>query len=267
MDIKVETMDAGRLVLNADFKEILAFNGIDSFDKLWNIPSEPVKKVLKQRGTERVFLKTPDGILLEAYIKRYRPEPFKEKLKNLLALRPARYPGALNEWNAIIEFHRKGLPTMMPAAYASGGGDSCLLTLAIRDYVRASELFAGLAGGDRDRRRKIIRKIAELAAGMHSAGLAHQDFYLVHMFVRKDEDDKVYLIDLQRTVFSQDFSERWRVKDLAQLLFSSRKFASRTDIMFFWKIYSAGAGGRMLKDGSLIRKICRKAERIGRHAG
>jgi hypothetical protein len=61
MLIKVEKRDGGRLLLNADFAEILEFNGISSFEKIWNITSEPVKKVVKQRGTERVFLKSPDS--------------------------------------------------------------------------------------------------------------------------------------------------------------------------------------------------------------
>ncbi|HCE41984.1 MAG TPA: hypothetical protein DET40_00355 [Lentisphaeria bacterium] len=267
MRIKVLQKDGGKLQVNEEFSEMLAFNGIDTFEKLWNIPSEPVKKVVKQRGTERVLLKSPDGAALEAYIKRYTPEPLKEKIKNILSFRPNRYPGALNEWNAVVEFHRNNLPTMQPIACASRGGDSCILTLGIRDYRRASELFAEFAGKDRSRRRSLIGKIAGLAAGMHSAGMAHQDFYLVHMFVREGEDDKPYLIDLQRVVFKEDFSERWRVKDLAQLLFSSEKFVSRTDILYFWKIYAGGAVGKMSDGKALMAKIMRKTASIRKHAG
>ncbi|MFZ2655720.1 MAG: lipopolysaccharide kinase InaA family protein [Victivallales bacterium] len=267
MRIKVLQKDDGKLLVNEEFSGLLALNGISSFDKIWNIPSEPVKKVVKQRGTERIFLKSPGSAPLEAYIKRYRPEPLKEKIKNILSFRPNRYPGALNEWNAVVEFHRNNLPTMLPIACASKDGDSCILILGIAGYRRASSLFAEFSGKDRIRRRRLIGKIAELAAGMHSAGMAHQDFYLVHMFVRENEDDKIYLIDLQRVVFKEDFSDRWRVKDLAQLLFSSGKFASRTDMMYFWKIYGGASGGKMLRDKALITKIMRKAASIRKHAG
>ena len=266
MQMKVEYKDGDRLLINADFAKILEFNGINSFEDLWNISGESVKNVLKERGTGRVFLKSPDGsALTEAYIKRYRPEPFMSRLKNILSLRPCRFPGAMNEWEAIIEFHRRNLPTMQPLACGAGGGNSCILTLGITDYVRASELFAKFAKGERTRRRKLIRRIAELAAGMHKAKMAHQDFYLVHMFVKEKEDDSVFLIDLQRVVFEASFSERWRVKDLAQLLFSADKLVSRTDILYFWGIYTDMAGSELYKDSSLSNKIFRKAARIRRH--
>lgn len=267
MQIKVEQKNGDNFLVNADFAKILEFNGVRSFEDLWKISGESVKKILKERSTERVFLKSPEGSSpLEAYIKRYKPEPFKSRLKNMLSLRPSRFAGARNEWEAIIEFHRRGLPTMQPIACAASGGNSCILTLGITEYARASELFAKFAKGERVRRRKLIRKIAELAAGMHLEKMAHQDFYLVHMFVREKEDDSVFLIDLQRIIFEQSFSERWRVKDLAQLLFSADKLVSRTDMLYFWKIYCGMAGVRLYNDSSLIGRIFRKAARIGRHA-
>ena len=131
--------------------------------------------------------------------------------------------------------------------------------------LSASELFAKLAKGDRLRRRKLIKRIAVLAAGMHKAKMAHQDFYLVHIFVREKEDDSVFLIDLQRVIFEESFSERWRVKDLAQLLFSADNLVSRTDILYFWKLYTDMAGVEMYKNSSLLNKIFRKAARIRRH--
>lgn len=267
MQIKVEHKDGERLLVNADFARILEFNGLNSFENLWNMSGESVKKVLKERGTERVFLKSPESpALTEAYIKRYKPDPFISRLKNFLSLRPCRFPGARNEWEAIIEFHRRELPTMQPLACGAADGNSCILSLGITDYVRASDLFAKFAKGERTRRRKLIRRIAELAAGMHLAEMAHQDFYLVHMFIREKEDDRVFLIDLQRVIFEGSFSERWRVKDLAQLLFSADNLVSKTDILYFWKIYTDMAGMEMYRDNSLINRIFRKAARIRRHA-
>jgi len=267
MQIKVEHKDCGRLLVNADFAKILEFNGINSFEDLWSISGESVKKVLVERGTERIFLKSPDGAsLTEGYIKRYKPEPLMSRLKNMLSLRPCRFPGAMNEWEAVIAFHRMNLPTMQPLACGVSGGNSCILTLGITDYARASELFAKFAKGERVRRRKLLRRIAELAAGMHLAKMAHQDFYLVHVFVREKDDDSIFLIDLQRVIFEESFSERWRVKDLAQLLFSADNLVSRTDILYFWKVYTDMAGDEMYGDSSLTGKIIRKAARIRRHA-
>jgi len=265
MNIKTENLCDTRLIINSDYSGIFEHNGIDEPSKLWNIISIPVKKVVMERGTERVFLNLPAvDSKLETYIKRYSPIPLKEKLKNIICAKPYNY-NARHEWNAICLFHSLELPTMTPLALAEfDDGKSCILTLGITEYERASAMFEKSLSEDKNRRRKIIREIASIAANMHSAGIAHQDFYLVHFFIKESEDDKVYLIDLQRAIISDSLARRWIVKDLGQLLYSARKYVSDTDILFFWKIYSQYRGGHIYKNKSLIKSILAKAERLQR---
>ncbi len=262
MNFKTKSFDNKRLNINADFVGLLEFNGINSARKLWDIEGEAVKKILKQRDTERVFLNTPDGSKLEAYIKRYTKDPVKEKIKQAFSLKFRSF-NAIHEWNALRAFHSIGLDTMIPIAVADlRKGRTCNLTLGITDYVKAAELFANFTPEDRSRKLALIEKTGIIAARMHAAGFAHQDFYLVHMFVRESEADKIYLIDLQRLIMRKNLSRRWRVKDLGQLLFAARPYVSDMDIRRFWKVYCFHAGEKFYRDNSLIKAIIAKADKI-----
>lgn len=254
--------DHGRLLFNSAFTGLLEFNGIDTAAKLWQLEGTAVKKILKERGTEKVLLKNPDGGITEAYIKRYHPVPLKEKIKQAFSLK-FRVFDAFHEWHALYAFHRAGLNTITPLAVAdAGNGRSCNLTLGITDYVKASELFKNFTPDDRKRKLSLIRRIAFMAGRMHAAGFAHQDFYLVHLFVRPDENDRIYLIDLQRLLIRRKLSRRLRVKDLGQLLFSARPELTKTDIRRFWKYYCDFAGRNLYRNRPLLRAITAKADRI-----
>lgn len=267
----VETVerDGGRLLINADYAEILERNKLDSAEALWNLQGEDVKKQLSTRGTERAFLSLGDGgEKIEAYVKRYYPLPVKEYVKNIISMRPFFPDGAKHEWDSILAFHSAGIATMEPIAVGSvEAGKGVLLTRGITGYRRASDLLVEWSPEERSAERlELVANIAELAGKMHAAEFAHQDFYLVHLFVL--ENLSVLPIDLQRIVFPDRFSRRWRVKDLGQLLYSAGKCATEEEISLFWRKYveSTGISEVDRKDvlGSAERKaaaILRRSER------
>ncbi|NOY74902.1 MAG: hypothetical protein GXP32_03815 [Kiritimatiellaeota bacterium] len=271
-EIEVETMDGGRLLVNAAYQRYLVANGIKSLVDLWSLDGESVKKKLAERGTERVSL-CFDGAQVETYLKRYLPLPFKEYFKGITSFRPFFPSGALHEWESIIAFHAAGIPTMEPiAAGRFPDGRSVLLTLGVTNYKRASDLLPELNGDEnRKRRSELISVIAELAGKMHSAQFAHQDFYLVHLFVKEGESSEtseerksfqVLPIDLQRIIIGPRFSRRWRVKDLGQLLYSAFDCADAVDLRLFWRIYAKIAGEGIGRDKKLIKAVFRKADSI-----
>ena len=252
------------MLVNKDYLSLLENNGISTLESLWDIQGEPVKKKLAERGTERVFLTSDEsGDKVESYVKRYLPLPLKEYFKALTSFRPFFPSGAMHEWKAVLAFHEAGLSTMEPiAAGRFKDGRSVVMMKGITNYQRASDLLPQLQG---DRRRRLILAIAEVSGKMHSAKIAHQDFYLVHLFVKKDDasnDFKVMPIDLQRLIIGPRFSRRWRVKDLGQLLYSAMEFTDQRDWWLFWRKYAEIAGDNLLKDKSLLASIFRKANAI-----
>jgi len=265
--IAVEKRDSTKLLFNAEFAEILDANNLATANAIWNLEGEDVKKQLSTRGTERVFLERHDGEgKIEAYLKRYTPLPIREYVKNIVSMRPFFPDGAKHEWDAILAFHAAGIETMEPIAVASpGDGRGALLTLGITEYRRASELFAEWDKKTKSAERALLtEKIAELAGKMHRACFAHQDFYLVHLFVL--DGPKVLPIDLQRIVFPKRFSKRWRVKDLGQLLYSARKLTTKEERRIFWRKYIETAEIAESDANALLAAAKRKADSIQKRA-
>ena len=262
LNIEIKTESNNNFLFNVEFEKLLTDNKINSFDDLWNLKGEDVKKKLAERGTERVFLDSDNG-KVETYMKRYLPLPIKEYLKAITSFRPFFPSGALHEWDAIIAFHQQDIPTMLPiAAGRNTEGKSILITLAITDYTRASDLLANWRNepSKRAERKTLIANIATLAGKMHSKRFAHQDFYLVHLFVK--DNLQVMPIDLQRIIMPGQFKRRWRVKDLGQLLYSALELTSMTDRLLFWKKYTEIVGEQFYRDKALIKSIIRKAAMI-----
>lgn len=259
MYIKVVEKDNGKMFVNENYAEILFHNGIEKADDLWNIKSESVKSKLKERGTSRAFLNLPGSEEnLEVYIKRYTALPLKEYFKAALSFKPIFTGGALHEWKGILSFIEKGIPTAEPIAAARSSRGTCIVLRGIQNYVRASELLAKFASEKNfTSARYLIGQIAEIAGKIHSANFAHQDLYLLHFFVQW-QDKKVYIIDLQRVIMQKKLSRRWRVKDLAQLNFSSKGLVSRTNKLRFWKKYCEICGLNP-RDISLLKTIHKKS--------
>jgi len=261
MRLAIESLDSGRLFINSGFSSLLKLNGLDSAESLWRLGGETVKRALKERGTERVLLKTASGATVTAYLKRYTARPWTEILKSALSFK-FKFFGAFEEWASLLAFHEAELPTMDPLAVARCAGGECLLTLGIEGFERSSELYPKLAA-DNLRRKDLILKVARLAGAMHSEGMAHQDFYLVHIFVM--QDDTLKLIDLQRMIHSKPLALRWVVKDLGQLFFSVKGSVQPGDVALFVREYARVRKISLRTLEPLLSACASKAEAISRH--
>ncbi len=92
-------------------------------------------------------------------------------------------------------------------------------------------------------RRALAERLGTLVGRLHGAGLAHQDLYLDHVFLREDGRGgfELFLLDLHRALPSSARRLRWRVKDLAALFGSARALgASRADAARFLRAYAGG---------------------------
>jgi len=260
MKLQTEKWDKDKLIVNTAFAEILRKNKLETVSALWHSNTESVKEIIEERGTGRLFLQQTHGLQpMECYLKRYRPPTLKERLKNWVYGKGCY--DALHEWKAIVEFNRLGISTMLPIAVGKSEGNSCILTAGIKNYSRASILLPALHDNKQEERRhRVISRIAKMLGTMHKFGFAHQDFYLVHIFIKEAENDKPYIIDLQRVIMQRQLAQRWRVKDIAQLLFSASGMIDKNDIKIFWGIYLRTA--EIKNDPKLCKKIYKKAGSI-----
>jgi len=178
------------------------------------------------------------------------------------------------EWENILKIKAAGIATVKPIAF----GEKHLLGVEVASFSVTEEIYAAepldeVIGREwcglhshvtRLQKRRIIRNLAQFAGGFHRQGMNHQDFYLNHFFI--DQDGKFYLLDLQRVQQRPKVPERYLVKDLAQLSYSSRRFAclSATDKMYFMlNYYRIEKLNDEIK--RMIQKINTKTARISRH--
>jgi heptose I phosphotransferase len=262
---QVESLDSGKLVINGAFGDLLRRHGWQTFDTIWSktVDAAIAKKMRTDRITLR-FTLDDQGVERSFYIKRHVRSSWKEYLKPLLRLT---WPilGARNEWNAILDFHEAGLPTMTPVALGESGSNSFLITEGLEGCEKLSKLKQD---GESPQaipatmRARLIREVAHLARRMHEAGLHHQDFYLGHIMQSQQDPSQLYIIDLGRVQRQKKLSRRWIVKDLAQLDFSAD--ASNSERLRFLREYL----GRPLAehDKPLMASIKSKNAAIARHS-
>ena len=261
----LESWDKNQLVVNRSFADLFRQRGWTTFESIWQSTADAA--VAKNLRTDRVTLRFTinDGVRDHLFfIKRHGQSSWKEYIKPLLRLT---WPilGARNEWNAILEFHQAGLPTMTPVAFGQSGRNSFLITEALEGCTKLSELpelFDPVRAGDTRWRNQMIQQIAVLARKMHSSGFHHQDFYLGHLMQSHANPEKLFIIDLGRVKHHSALSRRWIVKDLAQLNFSAP--ITPTERLRFLRDYY----GRKLtrRDRRLMRQIPWKTALISRHS-
>lgn len=253
--------------------------GVEDF---LGLDGELVKQVVRsrrtlrlERGGRRFYLKLHYGV------------GWGEILKNLLRL-DAPVLGARNEYRAIGELERLGVDTMRVAAFGEAGLNparrrSFLLTDAIEETQDLEHWLPGLyrPGDSAERlvlKRAVIAKVAWIARQLHDHGVNHRDFYLCHFRIALPPDGglprpdrlKIYLMDLHRAQLRPATPHRWRVKDLAGLLYSSL-YACRdlhltsTDYARFIEAYSGERlRGAAARQRNLWRDVVRRTLRTYR---
>jgi heptose I phosphotransferase len=262
---ELETWDSGRLIVNHKYAELLRRHDWLTFSTIWSRTADAA--IAKKLRTDRITLKftlEDEGVQRPFYIKRHGRSSLKEYLKPLFRLT---WPilGARNEWNAIIDFHRIGIPTMVPVAVGQSGSDSFLITESLENCDKLSNILTD----SRDSTvphlslRQISVTVANLARTMHNSGLHHQDFYLGHLMQSQTTPETIYIIDLGRVQKQTPLSQRWIIKDLAQLNFSASKVPLFERLRFLREYL-----GRPLtdKDRPLMARIQAKTNAISRHS-
>jgi heptose I phosphotransferase len=197
-----------------------------------------------------------------------------EILKNLLTFRLP-VISATTEWQAIQRLDALGIPTTPAIGYGRRGADPA----AIRSFIITQDLgnIVSLEDFCRDwptkppplsLKRKLLRRVAEVAKGIHDQGLNHRDFYLCHLCLDgnllEEGDLRLYLIDLHRMQVRKATPAPARMKDMAALYFSALDIGlTKRDILRFLRLYR----GKRLRDlfGSeqaFLERVDRRARKL-----
>ncbi len=256
----------GRVVIDDRSLDGFKALGLDSFMAFMDFTGAELVRDKGIRTIERFTL--PGGRPMTLYLKRHRRGSLCQAVRELLG---GRCPSsaAAHEWDAISKLRAAGIGTMSALAFGERrrlpwAGPSFIVTAEI-EGVRLEDHVKNLCGKFMEK-RGIIAALADCARRMHRAGLNHRDFYLSHVFLQTSAQGfRPALIDLQRVQQKARRWNRWVVKDLAALNYSSpASVVSRADRMRFLHRYLDTAN--LDKRGkAFLRRINRKTEKIRRH--
>jgi heptose I phosphotransferase len=188
------------------------------------------------------------------YLKRHFRLPWLARLAALFDPAGRHSPGAA-EWAHLERARSLGVP--VPEVVATGerigpwaGLQSYLMVAELNGCqelnVALPELAAELQpAAFESLKRRLIAEMARITAALHTARVFHKDLYLCHFYLdlerlRNDPADvRLALIDLHRLAEHRLWPDRWRWKDLGQLLYSTEGVAGieGRDIRRFWKQY------------------------------
>ena len=226
---------------------------------------------------ERIRLELTDdtGQKVVLYLKRYGSHSTAALLKRRL-IRRSQAAAAVFDFAAGLNLAEKGVPVARPIAYGQqsnwlGEKRSFVIFEELPNADALERMMPRLPEQQKQYKllqdkNELVRQIARLIRRLHEQGFYHRDLYLSHIFLCRDRHDneRLCLIDLQRVFRPLIYSQRWRVKDLAQFYFSARDYFNETDMTNFFKAYFQSdvlSSEKIL----LIRAIHRKANRIAKH--
>lgn len=209
-----------------------------AFEKIFHLEGEDYRLV-KARRTFRFEL---DG--RGYFAKVHRGIGWKEILKDVFQFKLP-VLGAGNEYAALELLKEKQINTMSCAAFGKRGWNparqqSFLVTeelanmVSLEDYVKTEEFSAY--------RRGLFDELAQSLGAMHAAGINHRDCYICHYLLNPEVlragEVKLFVIDLHRAQIRKSVPFRYRVKDVAGILFSSLDLQpSKRELMRFAAIY------------------------------
>lgn len=213
-----------------------------------------------------------------------------EIFKNWLQLKQP-VVGARNEFEACQQLARAHLTAPVPAAYGQEGFNparrrSFVMCDVLDHFESLEEVMDRWDDHPPDAltRHRYLYAVARFARRFHAAGFVHRDFYICHILVRRDDQERISspaatgpdielgVLDLHRAMQFRRLPDRWRKRDLAALLFSTLDLPfTRRDWLRFIRLYTGRPLRRELKErgvfwlGVLERanKLYREGERKG----
>lgn len=253
------------------------FAGPNWLDQIMDWPQGERYHEKQGRSIGRHVLPGANG-RLAVYLKRQHRLP--SAARWLRTLSPAYFPTpAIAEWQNAQIAEELGIPVprMWAAGEVLGPWGRVHSFLAVEELHgmialhQAIPLAATRLAPAQFRRWKagVVMELARLTRLLHDAGYYHQDLYLCHFFIAAGDTahiphswhGRIALIDFHRLVQRNVMGVWYRIKDLAQFLYSSDlPCLNARDRIAFWRAY------RRPGDGDLLRRLISwKAGRYRRH--
>ncbi len=230
--------------INERWRPILAHNGLDNFDALWELEAawfeEPNHRRGGWSGVSRCELKLPQGGTAAIFLKRQENHGTRSLSHPLSGV-----PTFLREFKRIMMYRDNAVPSLEPVYFGMRGRGKKQRAILATEELAGFVSLEGLTGKweenaipPRAERLPIITTVADLLKSMHDHGIRHGCFFPKHVFVRVRSDNTVEarVIDLEKSR-RRPLRVMCALRDLYSLGHYSSPAWSRTDRLRFFKCY------------------------------
>ncbi|WP_321531211.1 lipopolysaccharide core heptose(I) kinase RfaP [uncultured Desulfuromonas sp.] len=249
------------------------WHGRDYFEVVQGLEGEEYRNM----DGRRTFRFEKDG--RGYFAKVYTGLGWKRILKSLLTFRRPPVLSAANEWRAIRRLEELGVDTMRLVGYGEQGANPARRqSFIITEELTPTESLEDFCGNwindspPVSLKCALIEKLAQISKKLHDHGVNHRDYYLCHFLVDlsvgrdqlRADNLTLYLIDLHRVQFRRQLPQRWRLKDLAALYFSSMEIGlTQRDLYRFIAIYTGKPLRQALQEHAVLwQKIERRGAQL-----
>lgn len=178
-----------RWVVSHSDRELLAHNGLDSFDSLWDLDPDWFEAPNHRRngwsGVSRRLLRRPEGGECAVFIKRQQNHNFKSLSHPVCGL-----PTTYREYRNICRLKANEIPCPDLVLYGhrhrSGQWQAILITRALDGYRPLEDCLDTLGESDVPGRAALLASVAATVSRMHAHFLRHSSLYAKHIFVKPD---------------------------------------------------------------------------------
>lgn len=254
--------------IDSDFLHAFSAMNMTTIDAVFNFSTgRNLDKFNLAKHRTRIEFET-DSPKATLFLKRYNNPPKLTQLKNWLTHR-ARATTMAYDLSPAKKLSNLGINTPKTICYGSEWAGlferrSFIITEKIPNaHSLEHKVPDCFASSNLKDKKHFIESMAQFVRKFHDTGFRHRDFYLCHIFY--SDDGEFSLIDLHRCFKPKFSTERFRLKDIAQLYYSSPgRLISKTDRLRFYLQYS-GKNTISRRDKLFISKLKAKADKMARH--
>ncbi|MCD6460715.1 hypothetical protein J7L67_08630, partial [bacterium] len=255
----------GHLFVNENYVSCLLKNGINSFSDIFGFKTDGRKFTDNPGRTVETFFLDNKRMFIKKHFPAKKKLSVKENKKIICHAR--------QEWinHLLCSDLEINVPVPVLWGYDEYNASSVMVTLEISNSESLEQILKnGGLPNDFLKRFDFIAQIAAIAKSLHQNNYCHKDFYTGHILVQSEgltdiNDPVFYLIDLQRVAKLKFLKQRWAVKDIAQLNFTSDYgCVSDKDRLRFMKLYFE-VKKFSKNQRKMILKILKKTDRIRKH--
>jgi len=267
------------MIVNQEYLSVLKEAGLTDFDHVYQFVGGQTVKKIEARSICRFEISFGNETRT-LFLKRHKAErpSLGEWIKRVILSQ--KVSSGTAEFYNICIFRKLGISTAAPVAAGERRVsplcyESFLITESMAPFVSLEtiirlhpEQFEGLEG--KEKKRSILKAVANLIKKMHDAGQNHLDFNSDHVMIGpggKHGDLQLALLDFQRIDRRRWMRFRWSIKTMAEIFYSMPDpVFNNDDRLYIFEQYN-NRPSKGLWDRFVLKWIIRKARRIGKHTG